>query len=104
MIWDIAVSQYEDGYGYLVQRGLRDGVVFDSQRLLVVGQGGEDVCEGGARRRQLVLQDVAMLLLQRAAAQLALDELHDGLQVRVGPGHPQDDGVSVPKPEQHIIS
>lgn len=54
--------------------------------------------ERGERGGQLVLQHVAVLLLQRAAAQLALDELHDGQQVRVGSRHPQDDGVPVPKP------
>lgn len=88
---------------YLVQRGLCDGVVLDPQGLLVIGQGGEDVGQGGAGGGQLVLQHVPVLLLQRAAAQLALDELHHGLQVRVGSCHPQDDGVAVPEPEDHII-
>lgn len=41
-----------------------------------------------------------MFLLQRAAAQLALDELHDGQQVGVRPRHPQDDGVAVTEPER----
>lgn len=83
---------------YLVQRGLRDGVVLDPERVLVLAEDGEDVGERGERGRQLVLQHVAVLLLQRAAAQLALDELHDGQQVRVGARHPQDDGVPVSKP------
>ena len=43
-----------------------------------------------------------MFLLQRAAAQLALNELHDRQQVRVGPRHPQDDGVAVTKPGRQI--
>lgn len=89
----------------LVQCGLCDGVVLDPQRLFVFGQDGEDVSERGERRRQLVLQHVPVFLLQRAAAQLALNELHDGQQVRVRPGYPQDDGVSVAKPAtQRLVS
>ena len=84
---------------YLVQRCLGDGVVLDPQRVFVLGEDVEDVCERGERRGQLVLQHVAVLLLQRAAAQLALDELHHGQQVGVQPPHPQDDGVAVPKPD-----
>lgn len=82
----------------LVQGGLADGVVLDPQLLLVVGQQGEDVCERGVSRGQLVLQQVAVLLLQSAAAQLALNELPDRLQVRVHAPHPQHDGVAVTKP------
>lgn len=40
-----------------------------------------------------------MFLLQHAAAQLALDELHDGQQVGIVSRHPQDDGVPVTKPD-----
>lgn len=84
---------------YLVQRGLSDGVVLDPQRLFIFGQDGEDVSERGERGRQLVLQHVPVLLLQRAAAQLAFNKLHDGQQVGVRPRHPQDDGVPIAKPE-----
>lgn len=89
---------------HLVQCGLSDRVVLDLERVLVFGEDGEDVCERCERRGQLVLQHVAVFLLQRAAAQLALDELHDGQQVWVGPRHPQDDGVAVPEPEAQTRS
>lgn len=83
---------------YLIQGGLGDGVILNPQQLLVLGEDGEDVGEGGERRWKLVLQHVPVLLLQRAAAQLTLNELHDGLKVTVRPPHPQDDGVPITKP------
>lgn len=66
----------------------------------MAGQQGEDASQRGERGGQLVLQHVAVLLLQRAAGQLLLDEADDGLQVGVGSRHPQDDGVAVTKPAQ----
>lgn len=88
----------------LVQGGLRDGVVLDAQRLLVAGQQGEDASQRGERGGQLVLQHVAVLLLQRAARQLPLNEADDGLQVGVRARHPQDDGVAITEPAQtHVV-
>lgn len=66
--------------------------------LFVLGEDVEDAGEGGQRRGQLVLQHVPVLLLQGAARQLPLDELHHRLQLRIGSRHPQDDGVPVTKP------
>lgn len=65
--------------------------------LFVLGEDVEDACEGGERGGQLVLQHVPVLLLQGAARQLPLDELHHRLQTRIGSCHPQDDGVPVPE-------
>ncbi len=66
--------------------------------LFVLGEEAEDAGEGCERRGQLVLQHVPVLLLQDAARQLPLDELHHRLQLRIGPRHPQDDGVPVTEP------
>ena len=81
----------------MVQGGLGHGVVLYAEGLLVSGEEGEDACEGGESGGQLVLQHVAVLLLQSGARQLRLDEAHDGTQVRVGARHAQDDGVAVPE-------
>lgn len=84
---------------YLVQSCLGNGVVLDAEGLLVLREQGEDSCKRGEGGGQLVLQHVAVFLLQCAAGKLPLNELHDWSEIWIRSSHPQDDGVAVTEPE-----
>lgn len=88
---------------YLVQGCLGNGVVLDAEGLLVLGEQGEDSCKRGEGGGQLVLQHVAVFLLQRAAGELPLNELHHWSEIRIWSSHPQDDGVAITKPDNGVF-
>lgn len=87
----------------MVQSGLGDGVILNAEGLLVLGEQGEDTCKGGEGGGQLVLQHVAVLLLQRAAGELPLNELHHWPEIWIRSSHPQDDGVAIAKPDNSLF-
>lgn len=89
---------------YLVQSCLGNGVILDAERLLVLREQGEDAGEGSEGGGQLVLQHVAVLLLQRAAGQLPLNEPHHRSQVWVWARHPQDDGVAITESDNSTLT
>ncbi len=82
---------------HLVQSGLRHRVVIYPEKLFVLSEDAEDVSEGGEGGGKLVLQHVSVFFFQGASWQLALNEIHHGLQVRIWPGNPQYDGVPIAK-------
>ena len=88
---------------YLIERGLRDGVVLDAELPLGILHGGEELGQRQAVGGQLVLQHVVVLLPQHGRGEAPRDEALDRVHVRVVPAHPQDDGVAVAKPEQWLI-
>lgn len=88
---------------YLVQSCLGNGVVLDAEGLLVLREQGEDSCKRGEGGGQLVLQHVAVFLLQRAAGELPLNEFHHWSEVWIWSSHPQDDGVAIAKPDNAVF-
>lgn len=88
---------------YLVQSCLGNGVVLDAEGLLVLRQQGEDSCKRGEGGGQLVLQHVAVLLFQRAAGELPLNEIHHCSEIWIWSSHPQDDGVAITKSDNAVF-
>lgn len=87
----------------MVQGCLGNGVVLDAEGLLVLGEQGEDSCKRGEGSGQLVLQHVAVFLLQRAARELPLNEFHHWSEIRIWSSHPQDDGVAITEPDNGVF-
>lgn len=82
---------------HLVQSGLGHRVILYAEKLSVLSEDAEDVSEGGEGGGKLVLQHVSVFFFQGASRQLALNELHHRLQVRIWPRNPQNDGVPIAK-------
>ncbi len=82
---------------HLVQSGLGHRVVLYPEKLFVLSEDAEDVSEGGEGGGKLVLQHVSVFFFQGASWQLALNELHHRLQVRIWPRNLQNDGVPITK-------